>query len=189
MFTNFLDDMRFFQPSARLTRALVSAIEAAHSADLDRVRRDERQVEQDEDDLPEDSFAGVERFDHTSSVSQAESENETLFQQRQIASELFSYLAFQAESPQAKAGHALPIHDSVISGMSVSLGLPEQNSFLQQLASEFCAWLSEQGEFMAGWGRVLYADSDRMYLEEFPAEDLGADDFSEPYASALRSIK
>jgi hypothetical protein len=181
--------MRFFQPSIRLTKDLVSAIEAAYTADLDRVSKDEIQVEQDEDDTLEDSLAETKRFDYRSAISREELGDESLFQQRQIASELFSYLAFQAESPQAKAGRALPIHDSVISGMSVSLGLPQRNSFLSQLASEFCAWLKEQGEFMAGWGRVLYADCDHMYLEEFPAEDLGANESPEPYPSALRYTK
>lgn len=181
MLTNFIDEIRFFLPSVQLTKSLAGAIETAHSSDLARVMKDERQVEQDEDDLPDDFGVEASGFDDASS----ELESETFFQQRQIASELFGYLAFQAESPQAQAGNGIPIHDSIIAGMSVSLGLSQQSILLSQLASEFCLWLKEHGEFMAGWGRVIYADSDRMYLEGFPDNEF--DESTEQYASALSS--
>lgn len=187
MLTNFLDDLRFFQPSVRVTKGIVSAIQNAHLADLARVGKDQNQIEQDEDDMPDGFGTEANKLEDCPSITRAELEDETLFQQRKIASELFSYLAFQAENPRAKAGHAMSIHNSLLSGMSVSLGLSEQNLLLSQLASEFCAWLKEQGEFMAGWGRVIYAESDHMYLEEFPAEDLDSDESKNHYASALSS--
>ena len=178
--TDLFDDMKFFLPSVQLTKRMVHAIHEAHSADLHRVSHDQRQVESDEDDRPE-----IESFDGHSSNSQEEVEDETFVQQRQIASELFSYLAFQSESAKAQAGDAMPIHDSVISGMSVSLGLSEQNVLLSELAKEFRDWLKDQGDFTAGWGRVIYADSDRMYLEEFPVDDLETDESTKDYAEAI----
>ena len=176
---DLFDDMKFFLPSVQLTKRMVHAIHEAHSADLHRVSHDQRQIESDEDDRPE-----IGSFDGHSSNSQEELGDETFVQQRQIASELFGFLAFQSESPQAKHGHATSIHDSVISGMSVSLGLSEQNVLLSELANEFCAWLKDQGEFTAGWGRVIYADSDCMYLEEFPVDDLDTDESTKDYAEA-----
>lgn len=182
--SNFADDLRFFQPSAGLTERLLSAIETAHRADLDRVSRDESQTEQDEDEMPEAFEAESSRSHGNSSIPQTELKDEALFQRRQIAFELFSYLAFQAESPKAKAGHTISIHDSVVAGMAVSLGLSDRNVLLSELADEFCAWLKEHGEFIAGWGRVIFAESDSMYLEEFSAEDREAEE-SRHYASAL----
>lgn len=164
------DDLRFFQPSVPLTRQLVSAIQTAHLTDLERVRNDQRQVEQDED-MPEDSGFEAQELNLDSSSSELKPEDETGFQQRQIAVELYGLLAFQADSPQAREGRAISIHDSVTAGMSVSLGLPKENTLLSELASEFGGWLRAEGEFVAGWGRIIFSRTEHMYLEAFPSED------------------
>ena len=174
MIDELFDDLRFFQPSVPLTRHLVSAIQTAHLADLERVRNDERQLEQDED-MPGDFGSEARELNLTSSSRELESEHETGFQRRQIAVELYGLLAFQAESPQAREGSAIPIHDSVTSGMSVSLGLPKTNILLSKLASEFGGWLRDEGEFVAGWGRILFTSPEHMYLEAFPSEEDKAD--------------
>lgn len=167
MLNNGFDDLRFFQPSVELTEHLVSAIQTAHLADLERVKNDEQQVEQDEN-VPEDFGSEVSGLDLNYSNSELEPEPEIVFQRRHIGVELYGLLAFEAQSPQATAGHAISIYDSVTSGMSVSLGLPKQHILLSNLASEFGGWLKGQGEFLAGWGRVIFSASDHMYLEAFP---------------------
>lgn len=184
MINKLFDDFSFFQPSVPLTRHLVSAIQTAHSADLERTRNDERQVERDED-VPEDfGFEGRELSPESPS-SELESDHETDFQRRRIAVELYGLLAFQAESPQAKAGRAISIHDSVVSGMSVSLGLPKESVLLSALASEFGGWLRDEGEFVAGWGRIIFATSEHMYLEAFPFEEDKADESEGELANAV----
>jgi hypothetical protein len=178
------DDLRFFQPSVPLTRNLVSAIQTAHSADLERVRNDERQVEQDED-VPEDSGFEARELSPNSSISELELDDETHFQRRQIAVELYGLLAFQAHSPQARAGRAISIQDSITSGMSVSLGLPKENVLLSVLANEFGRWLRDEGEFLAGWGRIIFAATEHLYLEAFPFEEDKADESEEELANAV----
>lgn len=164
MSDRFVDEVRFFLPSPGLTKALFAEVEAVRRNDQIRVSEDREQAEVADDDYmqnitPDGSAqAGI--------YESQGSEEAVFLQQRFIAEELYHHLAFFSRSPPAKRGHPLPIVDMVAHGMGDVLGLPREGPLLRRLADEFKGWLSEFGQFTAGWGTILLADGNRIYLEE-----------------------
>lgn len=174
---NFLEEMRFFFPSAGLTRSLFAAVEAVRLKDQIRVREDREQVEDVDDDylknLPPEEVSEVASAASPASGRVSEQE-EALLQQRFIAEELYHHLAFLARSPQAREGRSLPVRDAVANGMRSVLGLPQQEALLTELADEFASWLNEVGQFTTGWGNITLAEGNRLYLEELLPREGGA---------------
>lgn len=172
MISKFLEEMRFFSPSAPLARQLFVAVEAARAEAIRGIMEDEEQVErEDEDDLDIAAPAAVATFGQVS----AEAEEATVLQQRLLAEELYYHLAFLAGSQQAKSGAPLLIRESIVSGMANALGLPEQDVLLTKLADEFNVWIAELGQVNTGWGNIILAERGRIYLEELLPHGVGAE--------------
>lgn len=175
MLNDYLEEIRFFQPTLPLTQRLVEAVDTARSADLRRIREDKEQIEEDEDALLEgfqQEDIVQEEFPRPFQTSQ----QQTALQQHLIGEKLYYHLAFLAGNPKATVGEALSIRDAVVGGMSSSLGLSPRDELLAELAVEFVTWLSERGEFTVGWGKIIFADTDRMYLEEFDIDEIVRDE-------------
>lgn len=168
MLKDFLENVRFFQPSLPLTQRLFTAVDAARSEDLRRIQDDDEQVEQEEDDLLELSNS---QKAEGSPLGLQTTQVIIDTPQRLVAENLYYHLAFLAGNPKAKRGEGFS-KDSIVLGMSNYLGLSSQDPLLRELADEFGDWLSERGEFSAAWGRIILSDNDRFYLEEF--EDIEA---------------
>jgi hypothetical protein len=172
MLENFLEEVRFFLPSPELTKSLFAAVAAVRLSDQIRAREDRDQTQDVGDDylqnLPPDEPAEASLNSPLPLVSE---EEEILFQRRFIAEELYHHLAFLSRSPMSKRGLSLPIRESVVRDMSNVLGLPQEERLLLRLADEFTSWLSELGQFTAGWGNIILAHGNQIYLEELhPAE-------------------
>jgi hypothetical protein len=167
MLENFLEEMRFFSPTPELTKNLFAAIAAVRLSDQIRAREDKEQAEDVEDDylknLPPD---GTAEANSASPPLSAPEQDEILFQQRFIAEELYHHLAFLARGQPAKSGRPLRMKEAVADGMGNVLGLPQEEPLLGELANEFNSWLSELGQFTTGWGNIILADGNRLYLEE-----------------------
>lgn len=162
---NFLEEVCFFLPSPDLTKSLVAAVEAVRLRDQIRAREDREQTEDVDEEyvrnLPPDEPARV-----GSAPPHGSEEQEVFLQRRFIAEELYYHLAFLSRSPPAKRGLPLPIGDCVARDMGRVLGLSEEEPLLGRLAAEFTSWLSESGQFTAGWGNIVLANGGRIYLEE-----------------------
>lgn len=172
---NFLEEVRFFLPSPGLTKALVAAVEAVRRRDHLSAFEDREQVEDVDDDywqhLPQDEPARV------SSEATPESDEEEVFLQRRfIAEEVYHHLAFLSRSPPAKRGQSVAIREAVGGDLSSALGLPREEPLLGRLADEFTGWLNELGQFTAGWGNIILADGNRIYLEELRPPESDASD-------------
>jgi hypothetical protein len=167
---NFLEELRFFSPSQELTKSLFKAIDVTHFHDQVRASEDRDQAEDVGDDylrnLPKEEIAEANVVASVASERASEQE-ETFLRQRFIAEELYYHLAFLARSPQAKSGKSLPIGEAVAHDMGNVLGLSQQESLLGKLADEFTVWLSEAGQHTTGWGNIILAEGNRLYLEEF----------------------
>lgn len=164
---NFLEDIRFFQPSVPLTQRLFTAVDAARLEDMRRVQEDDEQVEHDEGESLELSSSPDDGdFPQGLQTSQLVID----IQRRLVAENLYYHLAFLAGGPKAKRGEGLAIKDSIVAGMH-SLGVSAHDPLLRELADEFDDWLSKRGEFSAAWGRIILSDNGRFYLEEFEDTD------------------
>jgi alkyl hydroperoxide reductase subunit AhpC len=172
--SDYLEEIRFFQPTVPLTQRLVKAVDTARSADLRRIREDKEQIEDDEDALLE-GFQQLDTVQEYFSPPFQTSQQQTALQQHSIAEKLYYHLAFLAGNPKAKVGEALSIREAIVGGMSNSLGLSPHDELLAELNVEFDNWLSERGEFTMGWGKIILADNHRMYLEEFEVDEVVTD--------------
>lgn len=169
MISKYLEEMRFFSPSAPLAGQLFAAVEAARAEAIRGVVEDEEQVEREEEDGVDITASSAE------TSGQVSAEEATVLQQRLLAEELYYHLAFLAGSQQAKSGVPLPIRESIVSGMANALGLPEQEVLLAELADEFTGWITELGQVNTGWGNMILAERGRIYLEELLPHGVGAE--------------
>jgi hypothetical protein len=170
MSENFLGELRFFLPSPELTRGLFAAVEAARRSDQIRAREDREQTEDVEDDylkaLPPDEVS-----DEGAATAPASGQEEIFLQRRFIAEELYHHLAFLSRSPPARHGRALSLREAVAHGMADVFGLARDEPLLARLAGEFYEWLGGLGQFTTGWGNIIPADGERLYLEELRQPD------------------
>jgi hypothetical protein len=190
---NFLEDMRFFLPSARLTKSLFEVVEAVHRADLLRVSEDRDQVEDVDAESLEEYLKNLPPEEASlvaSPVSDSKLAQEDIhLQQRFIAEELYHHLAFLARGNSAKEG-TLPIENVVASGMASVLGISPQEFLLVELADEFARWLRSEGQFTTGWGNITFVEGNRLCLEDLlPHQDeavLAANRMLIPHSSRSR---
>jgi hypothetical protein len=168
---NFLEEMRFFLPSSRLTKELFVAIEVVRRSDQIRAREDREQTEDVNDEYLNYRPPVETDIDAAALSAPAPEHEEMLGQRRFIAEELYHHLAFVSRSPPAKNPRPLHIREVVTHGMANALGLPQEEPLLSELAGEFIGWLSEQGEFITGWGKIILAEGDSFYLQEIPTPE------------------
>jgi hypothetical protein len=89
--------------------------------------------------------------------------------QNLIAEEMYYLLAFLARSVPARAGQPLSIKEVITSETALLLGLSAQEPLIAELCDEFTLWLRDQGKVFTGWGNIIFAEGDKMYLNEFPS--------------------
>jgi hypothetical protein len=89
--------------------------------------------------------------------------------QNLIAEEMYYILAFLARSDPARTGQPLPIKEVITSEIALLLGLPVQEPLIAELCVDFTGWLRDQGKVFTGWGNIIFAEGNRMYLNELPS--------------------
>jgi len=156
-FKEYLKSVRFFLPSEEVIARLYEAFDTARREAAEQIREDETNGEADRFlsaiERPEVEFSAEREIDQF---------------RRFIPEQLYFHLGFLSSGQPALRGNSFDIRETVALESSCLFGLPAGTESLYELADEFTEWLRETGEFGAGWGRIIYAGEDRMYLVENP---------------------
>ena len=151
----------FYLPSEGLTVRIADRIESLEMEAMEGLQiKDESDVRETEAD---DSLY----LRNMSGPSSSDSSAELLYQRRLLAEELDTGLADWAEHPEARGGERLSIQKVVPECMSDAIGLPVNDSLLDEFSAEFRSWIDETGSFTAGWGEIISTNDGYMYLSAF----------------------
>lgn len=157
-----MEGVRFFAPTIELTEQLMLRVEQERNKELVKIRQDPSQIEK----------ISAEEAVTSGFLSQAGDDGNPRAWQRMIAQEFYHHLTFLTDSQLVEAKKPFSMQKVVARSMGNLLGLSREEELLRNLAEQFSSWLSDEGEFIAGWGRIILADNDRFYLEKFlTAED------------------
>lgn len=168
-FKEYLESIKFFLASDDLIKAFFIAINDARNEDERINQEDEEQIAKEIPELEERVAAVEKQGIHNDNLENNYGEEAEISNlKRFISDQLYFHLGFLAKGVSAIRGDSFDIREVICEEMSRILGLSQEEKILDELASQFIRWLEEYGKVNIGWGEILYADGDKMYLSSSP---------------------